>query len=226
MKTVYENEYGRVEIRLPDHFKKIGISLSGGTDSALMSYLFFKHMTTYNLEYDIYFVSGIIKTKGKWKKLYVIELVDFFREIYPEVNIVSHDVLFIDDLPEMFKYEKGMIESKKVDLFLNATTQNPPMNELEKNDMIADRLENRDEGYRDPWRKDLGGIVYKPFINVNKKFVAQGYRDHNLMDNMFKMTISCEKRLGEQNYSIEPCKKCWWCKEKKWSFNLYDGESS
>ena len=88
MKTVYENEYGRVEIRLPDHFKKIGISLSGGTDSALMSYLFFKHMTTYNLEYDIYFVSGIIKTKGKWKKLYVIELVDFFREIYPEVNIV------------------------------------------------------------------------------------------------------------------------------------------
>lgn len=223
MKTYkYENIHGKIEIAIPKKYKKLGISLSGGSDSAFMSYLLFDHITKNSLDHEIYFVSGIIRSKGKWKKFYTEEIVDFITDKNSKVDVKSHDVLIVDELQEMFDYERKLLETKKVDIFLNATTQNPPYEELLKYDMLNGRLLNRDEKGRDVWRNELGGIVYKPFINVNKKFIAQGYSDYNLMTTLFTKTISCEKRYGETNYNELPCKQCWWCKEKYWAFGVYD----
>ena len=55
-------------------------------------------------------------------------------------------------------------------------------------------------------------------ISVDKKFLAEIYEQENLMNDLFPNTVSCT------NISkIEPCKKCYWCEEKKWAFGMYDG---
>ena len=45
----------------------------------------------------------------------------------------------------------------------------------------------------------------------------------NLMDDLFPLTMSCIGFEKETNYFTEPCKKCYWCHEKKWAFGCYDG---
>lgn len=220
--STYQNHEDKIELYIPEKYKKLGISISGGADSALMTYLLFDHISKNNLPHEIYFVSGVIKSKGKWKKLFIEEIVEFMRDRYPTVIVKKHDIVFVDELQEMFDVEKDMLKNGVVDIFLNATTKNPPYEDLVKHDMLDGRLLDRDEKYRENWRNELGGTVYKPFINVNKKFISQCYKDLGLLDDLFNMTISCEKRLGENNFDETPCKKCWWCKEKKWAFGVYD----
>ena len=58
---------------------------------------------------------------------------------------------------------------------------------------------------------------------VNKKFIAQCYKDYNLMDKLYPLTASCIGYADTTNYFTEPCKTCWWCKEKLWAFGSYDG---
>jgi hypothetical protein len=216
------NEEGSVKIYIPEEYKKLGVSLSGGADSAFMTYLLFQHITTYKLNKEIYFISSIISSKGKWKIFYIEEIIDFIEEVFPYVNIVEKNIFYVDDIKQLWDYQKTIIKNKKVDLILNATTKNPPYEDLIKYDMLRDRLTDRDEKIRDEWRNELGGIVYKPFINLNKKFIAKGFNDYDLMKSLYLKTISCEKKLGANNFNEDPCKKCWWCREKKWAFGVYD----
>ena len=64
---------------------------------------------------------------------------------------------------------------------------------------------------------------YRPFVNVDKKFVADLYKQFDLMDDLFPLTMSCIGFDYQTNYFTEPCKKCYWCHEKKWAFGCYDG---
>ena len=60
--------------------------------------------------------------------------------------------------------------------------------------------------------------AFTNFCSVDKKFLAEIYEQENLMNDLFPNTVSCT------NISkIEPCKKCYWCEEKKWAFGMYDG---
>ena len=43
------------------------------------------------------------------------------------------------------------------------------------------------------------------------------------MDELFPITASCVAYAKKTNHFSEPCKECWWCREKKWAFGMYDG---
>jgi len=49
------------------------------------------------------------------------------------------------------------------------------------------------------------------------------YEQFNLLDDLFPLTMSCIGFAPETNYFTEPCRKCYWCHEKKWAFGCYDG---
>lgn len=69
--------------------------------------------------------------------------------------------------------------------------------------------------------------IYMPFINVDKRWVAQAFKDFDIM-RFFNDTYSCERIRDTIDLidSREPCRgqDCWWCKEKHWAFKMYDGE--
>lgn len=62
---------------------------------------------------------------------------------------------------------------------------------------------------------------YKPFHNVDKKFVADIYEKNELMESLFPLTWSCNGSYKDTNAFTEPCKKCFWCHEKKWAFGIW-----
>ena len=51
---------------------------------------------------------------------------------------------------------------------------------------------------------------------MQKKAIAAGYEEHDLMDDLFPLTKSCVDR------NKTPCFKCFWCYEKHWAFGMYD----
>ena len=63
---------------------------------------------------------------------------------------------------------------------------------------------------------------YKPFVNVNKKFLAEIYKQEGIMD-LHNISESCTGFAADTNWFTEPCKKCFWCHERYWAFGAYDG---
>lgn len=98
---------------------------------------------------------------------------------------------------------------------------------MEKYDLLKDRDEKRD--IHNLNKKKFIWIEnnvpsYKPFNNVDKRFVAQCFQDFNLWS-YYDITISCfrDRNTPDMIYNEEPCKECWSCLEKKMAFGTYDG---
>ena len=92
---------------------------------------------------------------------------------------------------------------------ISGMTLNPQELMIEGRDITRDtKRQWRKKSLLDIWH-------YQPFINHDKKRIAQLYKQYNLQD-LAELTVSCE---AEQ--SPRPCKTCWWCKEKYWAFGFY-----
>jgi 3'-phosphoadenosine 5'-phosphosulfate sulfotransferase (PAPS reductase)/FAD synthetase len=108
---------------------------------------------------------------------------------------------------------------------LDGMTRNPPSEIMKKLDFY-DKAERRRDKELPPIEEYRFNInhpplsIYQPYANVDKKFVAGVYIDHNLMDSLFPMTRSCVGRPKETDNFTKECHKCFWCHEKKWAFNL------
>ena len=76
---------------------------------------------------------------------------------------------------------------------------------------------------RVPFHENHGHAFYCPYEYVDKRFVADMYHKYNLMFELFPITSSCVEYAEKTDYFTKPCKECWWCREKKWAFGMYDG---
>ena len=77
-------------------------------------------------------------------------------------------------------------------------------------------------------------MEFKPFRNMDKKQVAQWVKDLGLLETLFPVTETCEleipnyakyERLYGMRYiepGVEPCRRCWPCREKYWAYGYYD----
>ena len=68
-------------------------------------------------------------------------------------------------------------------------------------------------------KPELKYNVYKPFLNVNKRFVAGVFKENNLMNDLYPITRSCVGGGRQTNNFTEWCWQCFWCYEKDWAFN-------
>jgi hypothetical protein len=67
-------------------------------------------------------------------------------------------------------------------------------------------------------------MVSKFLLTVDRSFVAEYYNKIPFLKNLFPLTKSCiSSDIIETKSWTQPCKKCWWCKEKFWAFHKYDG---
>ena len=61
--------------------------------------------------------------------------------------------------------------------------------------------------------------VYQPFINVDKKFIADIYFQHPfLLKEIYPHTKSCTGTAWWTNNFTRVCGKCFWCHERNWAF--------
>ena len=109
-------------------------------------------------------------------------------------------------------------------------TCNPPEEEMKahgfyEQDGYCDRVVERDKGH--PENYPIGEIelepgVFKfnrPFMQHDKRGVAELYSHFDVLEELFPLTRSCEKLTTDFS---SHCGECWFCKEREWGYGVLD----
>ena len=211
-------------------WKRIGISLSGGADSALLAYLILKETDA-----DIYFTTQVRMWKTRpWQRYIAQDVVAWFKEHFP--NRIEHIEGFIP--PEMEEpnttyitdeygatkpgnriilraHNEWVIHTHKLDAWYAAVTKNP--------DDVPGGLPERDEGVLPLHMKHMGIDIVHPFVYTTKDWIVKQYYDNDIQD-LLDLTRSCEGEFKDLDYTtytlrqfVPTCGECFWCKEREWA---------
>jgi hypothetical protein len=210
----------------------IGVWVSGGADSALLCYLLAKKIKQESLSYKI--LPMTVDYKRPFQNIGG-QIVNKIKSITSSENIFLEHISYTpnnnedwygDTLLKVFhdkNYEN--FKTDKIQILYSAITTNPPT-DIQNNftwgvlsEVETKRGENVQKEKIRYFIKEENNtkyefIEYKPFFDINKKKIAQLYRENNLTESLFPLTRSCEK-LGTV---IGHCGQCWWCEERLWAF--------
>jgi len=220
-----------MDIVVKPEWQRIGISLSGGADSALLAYLILKETNA-----DIYFTTQIRMWKTRpWQRHVAQQVVRWFKYNFP--NRIEHLENFIP--PELEEptsplitdeYGKGkpgnriilrahnewVIHNYNLDAWFAAVNKNPDFD-------IPGALTERNEGVLPIHMLHMGIDIYHPFVYTTKDKIIQKYYDYNITD-LLDITRSCEGEFEGLNYitytpgdPVPLCGECFWCNEREWA---------
>lgn len=211
----------------------MGVWLSGGADSALMLYLLCKQIKDSNLQIKVQPCTIDYKRPYqnigyniafKVKELLVCDDIMLEPQVY---NPPGNTVWTPDELKQQFKdVNRVNFVNNHIQLLYTGTTLNPPQSVQEQFEygVLKDieQVRGRDvvkqiNKYQvhEIDNKTIEFIEIRPFLETDKQAIAQLYKQHNLMDNLFPITRSCE----DLNTVTGHCGHCWWCEERYWGFN-------
>lgn len=242
-------------------YDKIGISVSGGTDSTCLFYLLAKQ-----IDKPIYPIHGIDihRPNSKW---HIKEIYDIIRKMCPQSNL--HPIQYFEynmkpqphncflcynkehvpnyyrqKADKMYKENKtkgldsagfakrlahddgyyNIAKKENIPIIIFGMTASPPLHIMEQLGMPYEKRRLKHRTQKSFIHEDSEKIYhsFSPLINKDKSYVADIYKKHDLMKNVFPLTSSCIGFHNDTNGFTEPCKKCYWCYEKKWAFKTYD----
>ena len=193
----------------------IGISCSGGADSSLLLYFLMKYSND-----KIYILSTGNKARQFKNVTITNNVIQKCIELTGNMNIEHHST-FCDHqtLSNIFDKLDYYIKNKLINIFYTGITANPPKS-------ITDTfIKKVTEVERDPTiMKDVlrnNNKAYTPWINIDKKKLAQIYKEYNLIDSLFVYTRSCEwEAQNVKDPKLGHCGICWWCQERAWGFSI------
>lgn len=219
-------------ININPAWKRIGISLSGGADSALLSYLICKKVSTTT---EIHFNTQIRMWKTRpWAEYVSENVVSWFRNRFDH-NFFHHKNLVPPELEEPTEYlikdEYGKMKSGnriilrshneyiahkyKLDALFGGVNQNPDVE-------FEGALQERNEGHLPEHFIHDGVDICHPFVKIRKDWIIKQYYENNIVD-LLETTRSCEGEFEVLNYKnykpgdkVPVCGKCFWCKEREW----------
>jgi hypothetical protein len=228
------------DIPFDNNWKKIAISLSGGADSALLTYLLCQKIS----HQEVHIISHIRCWKTKpWQEYDALNVYNWFTTKFPEIkffrhtNFISPDLEYGDrgpilideygknvsgDNAEIRSFAEYICYTKNIDCYYNAVTRNPEGVELEgaMKERDVDPKEDNDHLY---FMQHMGRYACHPFRFIDKSWVMQKYKDLKITD-LRDITRSCDGifenldyRSYNPGYSVPTCGKCFWCKEREWA---------
>lgn len=211
LKANYHNKWLEIKL-LKNKRKKLGSHMSGGVDSALMTFLMAKFIYDNDLkDTKIVPVHGWdVRRQHSYSPDDVRNVLNIIKPLFPTVQIDDLYIYAFNKIKgeEKDKYARPNIKllykEKIIDGFAYGSTREPPPKALV--DLGIESI-GRTEEIR------YGG----PMGAMTKKDIAKLYEKYNLIDNLLPVTVSCIDDLPNG----KPCEKCWWCKEKYWAFGKY-----
>lgn len=220
----------------------VGISVSGGADSAIMLYLLMKYIPQ-----DLHIYNLIKDRRRHALEKPFDDVVAKCAELTGKQNYFIHKLYGANTSPEsIFKYHKERLDEGQVDIIYFGLTKFPPNEifeqweeklswshvKLRQDDGILKPVFGveipmpEDESLVDPAITISGKIkevrsdkrIYVPFVNYNKKDIAKLYKAEGVEKELFPVSRSCEN----DDHPGSHCGKCWWCNERLWGFGYLE----
>lgn len=221
-----------MELYLDPSWKKIGISISGGADSAMLAFL-----VCSATDAEIHFTNQIRLWKTRpWQEYVADQVIEWFKNRFANKfvvhkNLIPPDLEWADKGPtiidEYGKLKSGnqiilrshneyIAQKYKLDALYGGVNKNPDIE-------IEGSLDDRDEGHIAPHFIHDGVHICHPFVYTRKDWIIQQYLEYGITD-LLHLTRSCEGEFEDINYKtyipgqfVPVCQKCFWCKEREWA---------
>lgn len=228
------------DIPFDNAWANIAIGVSGGADSALLTYLLCS-MITDNTSVHIINHIRMWKTKP-WQEWNSRQVINWLQNKFPRIkfekhaNFISPELEYSNIGPSL-KDEYGRLVSgdniearafaeyichrHNVDAFYNAVTRNPKGIDL--GGMTERDIDETADNTHLIISHHMGGWACHPFRFTDKSWVLKQYRRLEIMD-LFDITRSCEGEFTDIDYTtykpgqyVPTCGNCFWCKEREWA---------
>ena len=189
------------------HSEGVGISCSGGADSSLLLYMLMSYASC-----PIH-IFTCASEKKQYSNLPVIQsVIKKCIELTGNKNI-HHHIHYVDTQTgdNFYLYS----HFKLIKILYTAITQNPPVEVTDTWSESSTEHEERNPNIqRDLYHRN--NTIYTPFHRINKKTIAEMYRELDLLTSLYPLTRSCEHEELTEGH----CGECWWCKERSWAFDI------
>ena len=131
----------------------------------------------------------------------------------------------VSKIIQVDKISWNIMKESDAEIRLDGMTRNPPSDEMKKLGFFDKGERRRDKELPKviEWRQNKEHpplSIYQPYANVDKKFVAGVFQDHNLMETLYPLTRSCVGTARQTDNFKHVCNECFWCAEKAWAFDL------
>lgn len=220
-----------MELYINSNWQKIGISLSGGADSALLSYLICS-----NTDAEIHFTTQIRMWRSRpWQEYVADEVVAWFKNrfdntFYHHKNLVPPELeepteyLIKDEYGKMKSGNRIILRSHN-EYIAHKYNLNALYGAINKNPDIEfeGRVKERDVGHIPPHYIHNGINIVHPFVYTKKDWIVKQYFNEDIID-LFNITRSCEGEFEGLDYTtykpgvnVPLCGTCFWCKEREWA---------
>ena len=187
----------------------IGISLSGGADSAILLHILLTHATG-----PVHAFSCASKAKHRVVPHIAITVIDKCMDLTGNTN-VQHHTYFVEQqtLPTWFDGLLKGIATFNLNMMYTGVTSLPPDQVLKTFKTPTPLYDKRDPNQVRP-RYHNNNTVHTPMFNVDKQQVAAMYKELGVLDELYPLTRSCESWTLTSGH----CGTCWWCEERQWGF--------
>lgn len=190
----------------------IGVCVSGGLDSALLLYFTLKYTT--EPVHVFSFASQEKKIRNVHAALNVVNACIELTNNYKVLHHIVYDKS--QNKKNLFELPVKQLLNSTISTLYTGVTKNPPKSITDK--FILETMEN-DERNPDVVRQEVQNNWYMPWTNLDKRDLFEIYSKHNLLENLFPVTRSCEWINHEwPDPGYGHCGKCWWCQEREWGF--------
>lgn len=221
---IVENSQDTIVFDIPNDFKKIGLKLSGGADSAIVFYMLSKYII--ETKKDCLIIPITVNYAGKaFQTQFASKVIGYMKENF-DVKIGKHYTGINYEFDTYSKVQDELVhelyDRSIIDCHFSGITANPPKAVQEQFDTrgpgdARDREQSKKEQRR--------GKVFFPLINIDKKGVKELYETFGVLDSLFPLTRSCESFTDDFSKHCGEYKEwkdhCWFCKERYWGFDRY-----
>lgn len=201
-----------LDIPFSNKWKKVGINLSGGADSACLTYLLCKIISENNFDAKIDIITHVrCWTTRPWQQPISVLVYEKLKEMFPNIisdryeNFIAPELehgvtgyIYEDpvykrwhsgDQLSVYNFNKYVSYRYKFDAIFNATSKNPPID-------FPKKMDNREKDAKDGETRDLvisteGQFLCHPFRFVDKSWIIAQYHLFGIVD-LLNITRSCE----------------------------------
>lgn len=190
-------------------WKNIGISVSGGADSALLAYIL--ATLANNSDTELHIISNVRMWKLRpWQRYNSIEVYQWLCSKFPAIKFYRHENFIPPDFEwgttgpnikdeygeiksgdtiEIRSHAEFIAHSESLDAYYNAVSHNPPVSLTGA--MSTRNVEPTINNVSKMITTHMGRTSCHPFRFIDKSWIYKQYVDYGIMD-LYKITRSCE----------------------------------